>query len=101
MNGYEGKSFESAVAGVRLAQPDLMVLDQLLVKVPHVQIEVLVSVQAQDLFGLRLGTRGEGFISNSKIFSFIDCCVIPANIPTKVTSNPFVRGTWLLKTPQS
>ena len=31
-----------------------MFLDQLLVKVPHVQIEVRVAVQAQDLFCLRL-----------------------------------------------
>ena len=36
----------------RVAQADLMVLDELLVKVPHVQIEVFVPVKAQNLFGL-------------------------------------------------
>src|SRR5258708_5525049 len=38
----------------RVAQPDLMFLAELLMKVPHVQIEVLVPVKAQNLFGLRL-----------------------------------------------
>ena len=38
----------------RVAQPDLMFLAELLMKVPHVQIEVLVPIQAQNLFGLLL-----------------------------------------------
>src|SRR5450631_4279503 len=38
----------------RVAQPDLMVLAELLMKMPHVQIEVLVPVQAENLFGLLL-----------------------------------------------
>src|ERR1039457_5942886 len=38
----------------RVAQPDLMFLAQLLMEMPHVQIEVLVPVQAQNLFRLRL-----------------------------------------------
>src|SRR6476661_3752571 len=38
----------------RIAQPDLVFLAELLMKVPHVQIEVLVPVQTQNLFGLLL-----------------------------------------------
>src|ERR1035438_4186535 len=38
----------------RVAQPDLMFLDELLVKVPHVQIEVLFSIQADNLLCLSL-----------------------------------------------
>ena len=37
-----------------VAQPDLMFLAELLMKVPHVQIELLVPVKAQNLSGLRL-----------------------------------------------
>src|SRR3954451_17833718 len=38
----------------RVAPSDLMFLAELLMKVPHVQIEVLVPVEAQNLFRLRL-----------------------------------------------
>src|ERR1019366_8318939 len=38
----------------RVAQPDLMFFAELLMKVTHVQIEVPVPVEAQNLFGLRL-----------------------------------------------
>src|ERR1035438_3676947 len=38
----------------RVAQSDLMFLAELLMKVPHVQIEVLVPVEAQNLFRLHL-----------------------------------------------
>ncbi len=41
----------------RVAQPDPVFLDELLMKVAHVQIEVPVPVQAQNLFRLHFGTR--------------------------------------------
>src|SRR5437879_12905520 len=38
----------------RIAQPDLMFLDELLMEVPHVQVEVLVPVETEHLVGLLL-----------------------------------------------
>jgi hypothetical protein len=44
----------------RVTQPDLMFLAELLMKVPHVQIEVLVPIQAQDLFRSSRGLSRKG-----------------------------------------
>src|ERR1700690_1748368 len=51
----------------RVAQPDLMFLAQLFMKVPHVQIEVPDPIQAQNLFGLLLRYAPAAWLTPSPV----------------------------------
>src|ERR1017187_482355 len=51
----------------RVAQPDLMFLAELLMKVPNVQIKVPVPIQAQNLFGLLLRHAPAAWLTPSPV----------------------------------
>ena len=65
--GLRRKPREWLFPGPRVAQPDLMFLAELFMKVAHVQIEVPVPVETKNLVGLLLGHSSAAWLPSSPV----------------------------------